>query len=77
MGCKLQKLVFPYEWLDSYEKLSHVGPVGYEDFCSSLKITIAKYEYEQVLKIFQANDWLRVYNVVVQFTEAFRKTIEQ
>ena len=31
-GCRLQKLMFSYEWLDSYEKLSHVGPVSYEDF---------------------------------------------
>ena len=36
-GCRLQKLVFPYECLDSYEKLSHVGPVSYEDFYSNLK----------------------------------------
>ena len=35
--CRLQKLMFPYEWLDSYEKLSHVGPVSYEDFYSDLK----------------------------------------
>ena len=39
MGCRLQKLMFPYEWLDSYKKLSHVGPVSYEDFYSSLKPT--------------------------------------
>ena len=32
MGCRLQKLMFPYDWLDNYEKLSHVGPVGYQDF---------------------------------------------
>ena len=31
MGCRLQKLVFPYEWLDSYEILSHVAPVSYEE----------------------------------------------
>ena len=37
MGCKLQKLMFPYEWLDSYKKLSHVGPVSHEYFYSSLK----------------------------------------
>ena len=37
MGCRLQKLRFPYEWLDSYKKLSHVGPVSYENFYSSLK----------------------------------------
>ena len=37
MGRRLQKLICPFEWLDSYEKLSHVGPVGYEDFYSNLK----------------------------------------
>ena len=85
MGCRLQKLMIPYEWLDSYEKLSHVGPVGYKDFYSSFKPTIAKDEYEQFLKMFKANncttmgDWLRVYNVVdvVPFIEAFRKMAEQ
>ena len=33
---------FPYEWFDSYEKLSYVGPVGYEDFNSIHKPTITK-----------------------------------
>ena len=47
MGCRLQKLMFPYEWLDSYEKLSHVGPVSYERFYSSLKPAITRDEYEQ------------------------------
>ena len=62
MGCKLQKLMFPYEWLDSYEKLSHVGSVCYEDFYSSLKSSnITKDEYEQFLKLFKG-DWLRCYN---------------
>ena len=37
MGCRMQKLMFKYKWLDSYEKLSHVGPVSHEDFYSSLK----------------------------------------
>ena len=82
MGCRLQKLLFPYEWLDSYEKSSHVGPVGYEDFYSNLKSSkITRDEYEQFLKLFKENDcttmvdWLRVYNVadVVRFIEAFRK----
>ena len=31
---------------DGYEKLSHVEPVGYENFYSSLKTTIAKDKYE-------------------------------
>ena len=86
MGCRLQKLVFPYEWLDSYEKLSHVGPVSYEDFYSNLKSSnITRDEYKQFLKLFKENDcttmgdWLRVYNVadVVPFIEAFRKMAEQ
>ena len=45
----LEKLMFPYEWLDSYEKLSHEGPVSYEDFYSSLKYTITRDEYKQFL----------------------------
>ena len=82
MGCRLQKLMFPYEWLDSYEQLSQVGPASYEDFYSSLKSSnISRGEYEQFLKLFEENDcttmcdWLQVYNVadVVPFIEAFRK----
>ena len=85
IGGRLQKLMFPYEWLDSYEKRGHVGPVDYEDFYSSIKATVAKDEYEQFLRMFKANnctsmgDWLQVYNVadVVPFIEAFRKMAEQ
>ena len=85
MGCRLQKLMFPDAWLDSYEIQSHVGPVGYEDFYSSLKPTMAKDEYEQFLKMFKASNcatmgnWLRVYNVadVLPFIKAFRKMAEQ
>ena len=81
MGCRLQKLISPYEWLDGHEKLSHLGPVSYEDFYSSIKSTITRYEYEQFLKMFKENDcttkddWLRVYNVadVDPFIEAFSK----
>ena len=85
MGCRLQKLMFPNEWLDSYERLSYVGPVSYEGFYSSIKSTIARNEYEQFLKLFKENDcttmgnWLRVYNVadVVPFIVAFRKMAGQ
>ena len=57
MSCKLQKLMLPYEWLHSSEKLSHVGPVGYEEVYSRLKTTIiAKNEYEQFFKMFKEND---------------------
>ena len=85
MGCRLQKLTLPYEWLDSQEKLSHAGPVSYEDFYSSLKSTITRDEYGQFLKLFKENDcttigdWLKVYNVAdaVPFIEAFRKMAGQ
>ena len=71
--------------MDSFKKLSHVGPVTYENFYSSLKPTITRDEYEQFLKLFKENDyatmgdWLRVYNVadVVPFTEAFKRMAEQ
>ena len=84
MGCRLQKLMFSYEWLDSYEKLSHVGPVSYEDFYS-LKPAITRDEYKQFLKLFEENDctkmgdWLRVYNAadIVPFIEGFRKMAGQ
>ena len=56
MGSRLQKLMFPYEWLDGNKKLSHVGPVSYEDFYSRLKPTITRYEYERFLKMFKEND---------------------
>ena len=36
MECKLEKLVFPYEWLTNYEQLSHKGPVEHEHFYTSL-----------------------------------------
>ena len=47
-GCELQKLAFPYEWFDSFDKLNHKGPVKYEEFFSSLKggITISQEEYQ-------------------------------
>ena len=30
--CDVSKLVFSNEWLDNYNKLSHVGPVEYENY---------------------------------------------
>ena len=56
VGCKLQKLMFLYKWLDSYEKLSEVGPVGYEDFHSSLKTIIEKDEHKEFFKVSKVND---------------------
>ena len=40
MGCRLQKLMFPYEWLDSHKNLSRVGPVNYEDFTVALSLPL-------------------------------------
>ena len=56
MDCRLQQLMFPFEWLDGYEKLSHVGPVNREDFYSSLKPTITGNEYGRFLNLFKEND---------------------
>ena len=55
MVCKLQKLMFQYEWFDRHKK-SDLRPDGFEDFYCSLKTIIAKDEYEQFLKMFKEND---------------------
>ena len=86
-GCELQKLAFPYEWFDSFEKLNHIGPVKYEEFYSSLKggITISQEEYQNFCDEFNKRgcvtmkDWLKEYNLadVEPFIEALEKTREQ
>ena len=86
-GTELQKLVFPYEWFDSFEKLNHKGPVKYEDFYSSLKggITISQEEYQNFCEEFHKRgcetmeDWLQEYNLadVTPFINALEKTKEQ
>ena len=45
--------MFPYQWLDSKEKLSHKGSVSYGDLCRSLKTD----KYIQLLKELKANDF--------------------
>ena len=61
--------MFPYEQLDSSENLSHVGPVGYDNFYSNLTTTIKKDEHGQFLKMLKENDcitmdnWLLLCNV--------------
>ena len=86
-GCELQKLAFPYEWFDSFDKLNHKGPVKYEDFFSSLKggITISQEEYQNFCDEFSKRgcvtmeDWLKEYNLadVKPFIDALEKTREQ
>ena len=85
MGCRLQKLMYPYEGLDGYEKLSHVGQVSHEDCYNSIKSTITRDGYKFFLKLFKENcctamaDSMRVQNVaeVVLFIELFRKMVGQ
>ena len=86
-GCELQKLAFPYEWFDSFDKLNHKGPVKYEEFFSSLKggITISQEEYQNFCDEFSKRgcvtmkDWLKEYNLadVKPFIEALEKNREQ
>ena len=86
-GTELQKLVFPYEWFDSFEKLNHKGPVKYEDFYSSLKggETISQEQYQNFCEEFRKRgcetmeDWLEEYNLadVKPFINALEKTREQ
>ena len=86
-GCELQKLAFPYERFDSFNKLNHKGPVKYEEFYSSLKggITISQEEYQNFCDEFRKRgcetmkDWLGEYNLadVEPFIEALEKTREQ
>ena len=86
-GCELQKLAFPYEWFDSFDKLNHKGHVKYEEFYSSLKggITISQEEYQNFCDEFSKRgcvtmkDWLKEYNLadVKPFIEALEKTREQ
>ena len=85
--CELQKLAFPYEWFDSFDKLNHKGPVKYEEFYSSLKggITISEEEYQNFCDEFSKRgcvtmkDWLKEYNLadVKPFIEALERTREQ
>ena len=69
--------------MDSYDKLSYVGPVKHEDFYSSLKKkNISLEEYEEYLIEFKKRgcvtmlDWLKEYNLndVIPFLEALEKT---
>ena len=86
-GCNLQKLVFPYEWLDSFERLEHVGPVSYDAFYSTLKgeNMLTRDEYQNFCVEFDRRgcvtmgDWLREYNIadVEPFIEALDKTRKQ
>ena len=82
--CEVQKLIFPYGWLDDYDKIQHVRPVEYESFYSKLKggFMITLEEYAEFVREFDSTgcmtmtDWLRVYNKsdIIPFMEAVDKT---
>ncbi|XP_057317067.1 uncharacterized protein LOC130660625 [Hydractinia symbiolongicarpus] len=84
LECKLQKLVFLYEWLTSHDKLNHVGPVAHENFHTRLsgRNTLSDEEYETFRAAFYRRscvtmmDWLRKYNLadVEPFIKAVNKT---
>ena len=81
LSCKLKKLLFLHESLDKEIKISHVSPVEYDDFYSTLRNTLITNEYEQFLKNFKSSvcikisGWLQFYSVidVVPFIETFEK----
>ena len=86
LGCKLEKLVFPYQWLTNYEKLSYISLVKRKDFYSSLtKKTISRQEYRKFKRELYKRgcvtmlDWLREYNLadIDPFIEAVDKTRHQ
>ncbi|XP_057302867.1 uncharacterized protein LOC130637032 [Hydractinia symbiolongicarpus] len=84
LECNVKKLVFPYEWLTSYEKLDHVGPVDHEAFYSTLsgKNTLSIEDYQAFRDEFFKREcvtmlhWLAEYNMadVIPFIEAVDKT---
>ena len=84
-GCLTEKSVFPYEWLDNYEWLLHIGPVSHEAFYSKLKGNITCDEYNKFVQDFDERvcitmiDWLRLYNEAndIPFLEAIDKTCKQ
>ena len=86
MECAVQKLVFPYEWLDNYAKLeTAVSELTWEDFRSKLKPDDAKAkvdyaifwrEYVENRGLKTMREVLKEYNIadVVPFLEAIEKT---
>ena len=88
-GCNEQKSWFPYEWLDSVEKLSYPGLPDYECWTSKLKKTssnpegylLTEEEFESCTQLFKEMgmstfaDWLKYYNDldITPFLEALNK----
>ena len=83
-GWKDAKLVFPYEWLDDFGKLSQ-GPPPIEAFTTRMKGPLDEQSYDGFLTKYQEEgcenmgDWLKVYNLadVVPFVDCVKKEIEK
>ena len=83
-GWKDAKLVFPYEWLDDFSKLSQ-GPPPIEAFTTRMKGSLDKQSYDGFLSKYQEEgckdmgDWMRVYNLadVVPFADCLQKEINK
>ena len=83
-GWKDAKLVFPYEWLDDFGKLSQ-GPPPIEAFTTRMKGPLDEQSYDGFLIKYQEEgcenmgDWLKVYNLadVVPFVDCVKKEIEK
>ena len=71
-GCAMEKLAFPYEWLDDYEKLSHVRPVEYENFYSKLKagFMITLDTYAEFVREFNSRGCVTMMNCLQVYNEA-------
>ena len=80
-GCEVQKLVFPYEWLDNYDQLQHIRPVEYKTSTLSFRVDLQLLwrNTPSLLENFTLMDWLRVFNKadIIPFIEAVDKTHKQ
>jgi hypothetical protein len=83
--CEVQKAIFPYEWLDNYNKLNDVKLPEYKFWFSSLKNkNVGMDEYNDAIKLFNDNnfrnmfDYLEYYNNcdVIPMVEAINKMLD-
>ena len=75
------KFFFPYEYVDSLEKLNHTLP-NHEAFYSNLKETnIAETEYQAVVRKWREENWTSLHNLLVYYNnldvEPFVEAIEK
>ena len=65
-GVKDNKFFFPFEWLDTLDKLDYSELPSYESFYSSLKkSSITKEEYAFVAKTWKEKNWKSVKDMLV------------